>query len=192
MSDRPYADLTDNGLVELSKENPDAFGELVARYQERMFRYARRMSYFSEEDLEDLVQEAFVKAYRGLNAFDGDLQFSTWMYRIARNTVIDAIRRKQARPQTVRLDEDDAAKLFRSDIDLRADLEAKDCLALLRGVIGAMPPAYREVLVLRFLEEKSYEEIMDIVRKPKGTVAALINRGRKQLLEEAERLHIKC
>jgi len=178
-------EATDNELVELSKQNPDAFGELVSRYQKRLFRYIRRSSYFSNEDVEDIIQETFIKVYKSLNIFDGDLKFSTWIYQIARNTMIDAIRKKQIRPQTVFFEEDDTLKFFKADIDIQAQIETKDQVKILQELIDALPYKYREVLILRFLEDKNYDEIMDIVQKSKGTVAALINRGKKKLLEAA-------
>lgn len=182
---KPLTEYTDNELVDLSKHNTDAFGGLVTRYQDRLFRYIRRISYFPNEDIDDIIQDTFMKVYRSLNAFDDDLKFSTWVYRIARNTMIDAIRKKQSRPQTVSFDDADMMTLLRSDIDIQMNMEAQDQLKMMRDIIDAMPYTYKEVMVLRFLEEKSYEEIMDIVQKPKGTVAALINRGRKMLLEKA-------
>lgn len=178
-------EMTDNELVELSKNDPNIFGELVSRYQNRLFRYVHRISYFSDEDTEDIVQETFIKTYKSLNMFDSDLKFSSWIYQIARNATIDAIRKKQARPQAMYFEEDDILKLFQSDIDVHMQTEAKNHLDIMRKIIDSLPYKYKEVLVLRFLEEKNYEEIMDIIQKPKGTIAALINRGRKMLLEEA-------
>ena len=177
--------VTDNELVELSKQNPDAFGELVSRYQKRLFVYIRRSSYFSNEDIEDIIQETFIKVYKSLNIFDGDLKFSTWIYQIARNTMIDAIRKKQVRPQTVFFEEDDTLKFFKADIDIQAQIENKDQVKMLQELIDDLPYKYREVLILRFLEDKNYDEIMDIIQKSKGTVAALISRGKKKLLEAA-------
>lgn len=186
-----YSTMGDNELVEASKSDPEVFGELVLRYQERLFRFIRRISYFCIEDIEDIVQETFIKAYRSLNIFDTDLKFSTWIYQIARNTTIDAIRKKQARPQTVCLEQDDAIKFLRSDGDMQINLETKEQLKIMQEIIRTLPHKYREVMVLRFLEEKNYEEIMDIIQKPKGTVAALINRGRKMLFDEAKKIKLK-
>lgn len=182
-----FATASDNELVEFSKTNPDAFGELVRRYQDRLFRYVRRISYFGNEDGEDIVQEAFLKMYRGLNSFDGALKFSTWAYGITHNAVIDAIRRKQSRPQTVYFEAEDIMKLFPSEEDLGAHTEAKEAVEILRRSIEELPYKYREAMVLRFLEEKSYEEMMDILQKPKGTVATLVARGRKMLVDRARK-----
>lgn len=177
---------TDNELVELSKTNPESFGELVARYQERLFRYVRRISYFGEEDIQDIVQEVFIKIYVSLNIFDGELKFSTWAYQIARNTTIDAIRKKQSRPQTVHLEAMDIVKILKSDEDIQLKLETEDDLEKMKQIIEDLPYKYREVIILRFLEDKSYEEIIDIIQKPKGTVAALVSRGKKLIWQQAK------
>ncbi len=184
-----YSAMDDNELVEASKSNPEIFGELILRYQERLFRFIRRISYFCIEDIDDIVQETFIKAYRSLNIFDTDLKFSTWIYQIARNATIDAIRKKQTRPQTVCLEQEDVINFLRSDGgDMQINLETKDQLRIIQRIISTLPHKYREVMILRFLEEKNYEEIMEIIQKPKGTVAALINRGRKILFDEIKKI----
>lgn len=175
---------TDGELVRQSLASPDAFGKIVERYWERLFRYAQRISFSTDEDIEDILQETFIKVYKNLNDFDGDLAFSTWIYHICRNTVIDAIRKKSSRPKTTSMDAEDIAHLFRDDTDIAQSIDVKEQLAKITAHIESLPLIYREVLVLKFLEEKTYEEIMDIVEKPKGTIASLINRGRKLLLEK--------
>ena len=181
-----HSDTSDSELVKLSKTDPDIFEELVVRYQERLFFFIKRISYFGNEDIEDLLQETFIKVYKNLNAFDQDLKFSTWIYQITRNTVVDAIRKKHARPQETHLEDEELVKIFRSGIDLENEMEAKDSLEKIKKIIASLPFRYKEVMILRFLEERTYEEIMDIVKKPKGTVAALINRGRKMIMKEAK------
>ncbi|NQV13424.1 MAG: sigma-70 family RNA polymerase sigma factor [Parcubacteria group bacterium] len=176
---------TDDQLVALAKENPDNFAALVERYQQRLLAFVRRISYFSIEETEDIVQEAFIKVYRYLNSYDDSLKFSTWIYQITRNTVIDAIRQKHARPQNIRLEEDELVNIFRASTDIAQETIDRDHYDQVENIISQLPYKYKEVMVLRFLEEKSYEEIMDIIKKPKGTVASLINRGRKLLAKEA-------
>lgn len=182
--DRNYTDNSDDELVELSKEDPDIFEVLVVRYERRLFAYIKRISYFSTEDIEDILQEIFIKVYRNLNEFDNYFKFSTWIYRIARNTTFDAIRKKHTRPQSVRLEDDDFVKIFRSSTDLEKELKIKDELTKIKSIIESLPFKYKEVLILKFIEEKSYEEIMDIVKKPKGTIATLISRGRGMIAKE--------
>lgn len=177
----------DKNLARRAKSDPDAFGEIVNRYWDRLFRFVRRTSYFSNEDIEDILQNAFVKAYKGINGYDESMPFSAWMYQIVRNASIDEMRKRTTRPSALRLEDEELAKIFVSSIDLEKKLSAKQDLDTIRSVIETLPETYREILILRFLEEKEYEEIMDIVQKPKGTIAAVINRGRKKLLEEAGR-----
>ena len=176
---------SDAELVLASLRDPDEFTPLVRRYWDRLFRYVRRISFATNEDIEDILQETFLKVYKNLNDFDGNLAFSTWIYHICRNTVIDSIRKKSSRPVTVTIDSEDLHRFFYENGDLPKTIDTAELLEKMTRLIESLPILYREVLVLKFLEEKSYEEIMDIVEKPKGTVASLINRGRKMLLEKA-------
>ena len=184
---KDYQNISDDQLVEFSKKNPDDFGELIRRYQNQLFHYVRRISYFSSEDIEDILQNVFIKIYKNLNNFDQDLKFSTWAYQITRNTTIDNIRSKQSRPQTIELEQEDLVKFFRSEENVESDIFKKDDWKKIKEIIHEMPFKYREVLVLKFLEEKNYEEIMDILKKPKGSVATLISRGRKLLEKELKK-----
>lgn len=176
-----YADAD---LIELAKKNPAAFGILMERYQGPLFHYIRRIGQFSPEDTEDLLQEVFIKIYRKLNAYDADLKFSSWAYRIAHNSVIDHFRRLQARPRTDALEDSDWEKIASAGIHLEKGLSQRECAEKIKTGIRELPLAYREVLVLRFIEEKEYEEIMDILKKPKGTVATLIRRGKEKLIQK--------
>lgn len=183
---KDYQNISDNDLVEMSKKNADNFGELVRRYQKQLFYYIKRISYFTDEDIEDILQNVFIKIYQNLNNFDADLKFSTWAYQITRNATIDSIRFKQARPQTIDLEQEDLVRFFKSAENVEKEFVKKDNWKKIRQVINDLPFKYREVLVLKFLEEKNYEEIMDILKKPKGTVATLINRGRRMLEERLQ------
>lgn len=178
-------ELTDEQLLELAKKNPEIFGELVTRYQDRLFRYVRRISYFGAEDTQDIVQEVFMKIYVSLNIFDGEMKFSTWAYQITRNATIDAIRKKHSRPQTVCLETTDMVKILRADENIQLHLETQDDIKIMQEIIDSLPYKYREVIILRFLEDKNYEEIMDIIQKPKGTVAALLSRGKKMIKDKS-------
>jgi len=161
--------------------DPEYFGFIVLRYQEKLFRYVQRISYFKKEDIEDILQEVFIKVYKNIYGYDESLKFSSWIYRITRNRTIDEIRRKSRVSQVLSLEENDLGKLIKSTVNIEKEFFRKDTAEKLRAAIQNLPPKYREVLVLRFLEEKDYEEIMDILKKPKGTVATLIKRGRKLL-----------
>lgn len=175
----------DRMLVVRAQQDPEAFGEIMRRYQEPLLRYIRRLGQISKEDAEDLLQEAFIKMYRKLSWYDPSLKFSSWAYRIVHNQVVDHFRKSGARAQTSLLDIDEWHKIA-DHMDLHQETSDKDCLERLRLCMDSLPLRYREVLILRFLEEKSYEEMMDILKKPKGSVATLVARG-KILLARAMR-----
>lgn len=178
-------DLTDAKLVELAKKNPDMFSGLVDRYWARLFGYVRKTSYFLNEDIEDILQEVFIKVYKNLNDYDDNYKFSTWIYQITRNTVIDAIRKKHARPQAIQMENEEILDFFAGSVDMEKGILVKQDIRDIKSIIESLPDKYMEVMTLKFLEEKSYEEIMDIIKKPKGTVASLINRGKKIVKEKA-------
>lgn len=185
MTQKNNGSADDRELVKAAKENPDEFKVIVDRYWNRLFCYIRRMSYFSQEDIEDILQEVFIKIYKYLNDYNSQMAFSTWVYQITRNATIDEIRKRKSRPATIWMEDEDLIKVLKSGLNLEKDYITNDSIEKLKNIIMQMPNNYREVLVLRFIEEKSYEEIMDIVQLPKGTIASLVNRGRKIITEEA-------
>ena len=184
--------LTDTQLADLATKNPEAFGLLMERYQEPLFHYIRRITQLPADDIEDLLQEIFIKIYQKLNEYDSALKFSSWAYRIAHNHVIDYFRRVSARPQTNMLEDYEWEKIIHSGIHIEKDIVNKDCVEKIKMCIQNLPMNYREVLILRFVEENDYEEIMDILRKPKGSVATLIARGKKILIEKMKENNINC
>lgn len=188
----PENEKSDAELIELAKADPESFGLLMERYQIPLFRYIRRLTQLPKEDAEDLLQEVFIKIYQKLNEYNELLKFSSWAYRIAHNHIVDFFRKIGARPRTNSLEDYELAKLLTSKTDIARDLDSKDCLEKMKASLEKLPLKYKEVLVLRFLEEKSYEEIMDILRKPKGTVATLIARGREMLLADMKKEGIDC
>lgn len=184
---------SDKQLVRLTLKNPDYFECLMERYEEKLFRYIRRITNLDKESAEDLLQEVFLKVYRNLNDYDPDFSFSSWVYRITHNEAISAIRKLKARPETINLKNDegvDFLNIIPSDIDLRRDYIRKELALKVRKLINQLPEKYRTVLILKFLEEKSYEEIADILQKPSGTVATLINRAKEQFRKLAEKHHL--
>ena len=171
---------TDIEIIELAKQNADFFGILMARYESPLLRYIHRISSFDRDDAEDILQESFIKAYRNLNDFDHDSKFSSWMYRIVHNQTIDTARKRKLRT-VISIDEHDLTHILRATTDIENETAQKNELAIIDVAVRSLPETYREALILRFLEEKSYEEIMDILHLPKGTVATLISRGKKIL-----------
>ena len=177
----------DEELVALTLENPDIYQVLVERYEEKLMRYVMRISASSREDAEDILQDVFLSAYRNLNEFDQDLKFSSWIYRITHNKVISHYRKKNARPKTTTYEGDsELINILSSDEDIAKELEKRQKSDEVREILDTLDERYREVLVLKFLEDKDYKEISDILQKPMGTVATLINRAKKQFREKLQ------
>jgi len=182
-----YEDKTDVELVGLSLANPDYFLGLIKRYEEKLLRYVIRISKFNREDAEDVLQEVFIKTYYNLNGFDKELQFSSWIYRIAHNETVSAIRKKVIRP-SISLEVEDLVK-FGDSFDMTKDIDKTLDREIIDKALSKLDEKYREVLVLRFLDEKDYIEIADILKKPVSTVGNLILRGKKLFKEEYEKIN---
>jgi RNA polymerase sigma-70 factor (ECF subfamily) len=131
---------------------------------------------------QDLLQEIFIKTYVHLNDFDHSLQFSSWIYRIAHNEIISSFRREKTRPSVLEQEKD--FFLFEKVIDdlgLPAEETQMHSTAELQAAVDRLDLRSREIIILKFFEEKRYEEISDILHIPQGTVATLINRAKKKI-----------
>ena len=157
--------LDDEELVKLTLENRDNFLYLVDRYKGRLSSYIRRLTNAGAEDAEDVLQEVFIKVYLNLNEFNRDLKFSSWIYRIVHNQVISNHRKLKARPEGYAVNiEEVAARNLAADIDIATGADLSILKENIFLVLGHLEEKYREVLVLKFLEEKSYREISDIIK----------------------------
>ncbi|MBW1848856.1 MAG: RNA polymerase sigma factor [Deltaproteobacteria bacterium] len=176
-----YQNKSDEELVQLSIVDVDAFYFLIKRYEPKIVRYISRMSGSKQDIAEDILQEIFIKVYRNLNSFNPKLKFSSWVYRIAHNEIINQYYKDKARTATVSLDDTDqidlSAKLI-YDEDIHNTYVFGETAKAVKKALEELPLKYREVLILRFFEDKDYKEISDILRKPPGTVAALLNRAK--------------
>jgi len=184
--------LRDEELVVLTLKNQDNFALIINRYKGKLFNYIRRITSIRDEDAEDLLQDIFLKVYLNLNDFDTDLKFSSWIYAIAHNQVISQHRRLNVRAEghSTNLEDENARKLA-SNVNIEKELDnlyLKDNVA---KVLYALPEKYREVLVLKFLEEKNYQEISDILKKPVGTVGSLMNKAKSEFKKELTKQQIK-
>lgn len=189
--DKNYTNKTDEELVILSLENQNVFAYLIKRYQQKIARYIKRISGLSDDDVEDVLQDVFIKTYKNLNAFDHQLKFSSWIYRIAHNQVISNFRKSKARPQVIVLDNDnDFLENIASEFNLEKEMDTQANQEIIMDIISSLDYKYREVIELKFLEQKDYNEISDILKKPKGTIAALISRAKKQVRKDLERKNI--
>jgi len=186
-----YSKKSDAEVVALTLEDQEVFLYLMERYEAKLFRYIRRFMYFGKETAEDILQEVFIKVYKNLNNFDPDLNFSSWVYRIAHNETINYLK-KNEKHKTIPLETDDEEvvnliDILESDIDVVRDVKQQELQDKVRKILQMLSPAFREILVLRYLDEKGYKEISDILKKPMGTVATLVNRAKKQFKQIAEK-----
>jgi RNA polymerase sigma-70 factor, ECF subfamily len=175
------AELSDEQIVKLCREkDKELYGEIIKRYGGKLSRYLRKFI-GNEEDLNDALQEIFIKTYRYLYGFDVKKRFSPWIYRIAHNEAVNQIRRRHR--DNVPL-EDVEYKIIDEKNDVIGDLRRKVLKEDLERALADMKMKYREPLILFYFEQKSYEEIGEILRLPTGTVGTLISRGKKMLKEK--------
>lgn len=177
--------LADEELAELvQRKNEQAFGVLMKRYQPKMLRYGRR--FLSDRaPIEDVVQEVFIKTYENIQSYDATRPFSPWIYRIAHNQFVSALRAHSRLPFiTVDLDLFPAHASY--EIDPAGDEEREQMRAFVDRGLESLSPIYREVLVLYYLEQLSYQEISDVLHVPVGTVGIRLRRAREALKRHVE------
>jgi len=187
MSDHHLKDdnLSDEELVRRTLSDRDQFLYLVERYKGRLLSYIRRLTSASQEDAEDILQEVFIKAYLNLNGFKPDLKFSSWIYRITHNQVISQHRRLKARPEGYLTTlEDGAVQTLVAETDIISELDIQMTKEKIASALVHLPEKYREIIILRFFEERDYQEISDIIKKPLGTVASLLSKAKIALKKQ--------
>lgn len=178
------AKLTDEQLVVAVRErDKELYSEIIHRYQTKLSHYLRKFMRNSDE-LEDVLQEVFIKAYRNLFDFQTDKRFSPWIYRIAHNEALNHL--KKYRREVMSLDQEEWEAIDES-IDLKNEIDGKFLKQRIEEGLSMLKIKYREPLVLYFFEQRTYEEIGDILRLPRNTVGSLISRGKKILKEYLEK-----
>ena len=186
---------TDEQLVTDILANPEKYGELIDRYESRLRRHVSRITSLEDETVDEILQMVFIKAYKNLAGFRTSLKFSSWIYRIAHNEAIDVTRKNKHTVVSIDANDDDSQSLLdkiASSDDVGCEATRTESLEAVSKIFSKMPDKYREVLILHFLEDKSYEQISDILRKPMGTVATLINRAKKQFKAGASDPEYQC
>lgn len=190
-TDSPRENASESSLEDdvLVKEaiggNEQSYKKLVEKYRRALHFHILKMV-SEREQVEDLVQETFVKAFDNLNSYNTNYAFSTWLYRIATNHTIDYLRKKKL--QTLSIDEPVETKSGKMEMQLPdksahtdRDIIQKQRKKMVQQAIEDLPEKYRKVIQLRHMEEKSYQEISEVLDKPLGTVKAHIFRAREML-----------
>jgi len=182
---------TDKDIIEfVASWDIDAFYCVVNKYEEKLLKYILRITNIDLEEAENLLQEVFIKVYKNINEFNDSLTFSSWLYRIAHNITID-YHRKNKNKINVSLESPDEdyinlIDLIGNSTSIENDYKKKELIKKIITILDLVDLKYREVLILKFLEEKNYWEISDILKIPEWTVATLINRWKKQFIIKAE------
>ncbi len=182
-------DLTDEQLAKLVQGgDTDKFGLLMERYQAKLFRYGKK--FLSDADnIEDVVQDVFIKTYQNINSFDTSQRFSPWIYRIAHNTYINAIKKSLLGPMYL-FDFDTLLSYTVVDDPVVREREQKEMKDVVDKGLSLIEPKYREILVLYYIEDLSYKEIAEILHIPIGTVGVRIMRAKDILKEAMEKAKI--
>jgi len=176
----------DSRLIQAALGGDDAaYKRLMKKYHDAIYNFIYRMIH-DKHQVEDLTQEAFIKAFASLASFNEEFAFSTWLYKIATNNSIDYIRKRKLQTYSIdkpieAKDSDYAFELpddsYEADKDMISDQRAR----MLNEAIGKLPEKYRKVIRLRHVDGKSYEEIAEQLKLPIGTVKAHIFRAREML-----------
>ena len=175
--------LTDQALVErVQQGDKKAFNLLVSRYQNKVAGLLTR--YVSRNDIPDVAQESFIKAYRSIESFRGDSAFYTWLYRIAVNTAKNYLAAQGRRPPSEDILAEDAenydAGIHLRDVDTPAnEILSGELKKVVFDTINGMPEDLKNAITLRELEGLSYEDIAEIMGCPVGTVRSRIFRARE-------------
>jgi RNA polymerase sigma-70 factor (ECF subfamily) len=181
----------DDQLLVVASKNGDqeAFAQLVQRYQRLVFNLVYRMLHQYEEATE-ITQETFLAAWQGLPSFRGDARFPTWLYRIAYNCSLKQLElRKRDRALQVALEAKKTLENVNDEQRENAELDARDRQILIQEHLSHLPSKYRIVLILRHLQDMTYEEMAEILTMPIGTIKTHLFRARNLLKERLQSLN---
>lgn len=183
------ADLSDSELIKvIHTQNREAYKELFARYQKKLFTYIFHLV-GNKDETEDILQSVFQKTFKNIEHFDTSRKFSSWIYRIAHNEAVNFLKRRSKR-RMVSWDDiatsKDKLETATNDEPLEDKFMRQEVVKEIDDALDTLPKKYQQVLKLRYFQEYSYDVISGILNKPVNTVGTLINRAKKKLLEVVE------
>ena len=186
-SEKACEEFDEIEIIKRSLKNVDFFACIYLRYEGKLLQYIKRITNASDIQAEDILQDAFIKIWKNLNGFDRGLKFSSWVYRIVHNEAISHWRKNRGVYPLLEhnLIEHEIIDQMDQDIAFNLENELKEKKVI--STLHALPEKYKEILILRFFENLSYEEISDILKIPEGTVATRINRAKKELRRKWKR-----
>ncbi len=173
MSD--YSEKTDEQLALLTQKGEvDAFGFLITKYEEKIKRYIKK--FLKGEEVEDISQTVFLKAFKNIRGFKTKLKFSTWLYSIAHNELVNFLKKKKTLPL---LDFDIFLPHYQTGRkEMETETEKKMLLEVFERCLDRLEPKYKEVIALYYIEQLSYQEIAEITHSPTSTVGIRIKRAK--------------
>ena len=179
-------------IARARKGDSDAYGRLVELHQDRIYASVLRIVR-DEHRAFDIVQEAFVQAYRAIDTYEDRAKFSTWLYRIAMNLITSHHRYESAQKRggdkgKTSLDVEGMPEPGAEERDPGDKAAAGEIGVIVRAAIDELEDEYREVIVMRDLQDLSYEEIADMLKVPPGTVRSRLHRGREKLKDKLKHL----
>lgn len=184
-------DQLDNRLTKLALNgDQQAFAEIVELYKDKIYHLAYRMLN-NRHEAEDVVQETFLRVFKSLDRYDPNQKFSTWIYRIATNLCIDRLRKRKP---TYSLDADmndqegldGYSSIPSDDRTPESELMISETKKLIYDAIESLPAKYKSVMILRYLQDLSLQEISDVLDMPVTTIKTRVHRGREFLRKKLE------
>jgi RNA polymerase sigma factor (sigma-70 family) len=178
---------SDNDLVQLIRSGDTGlYRQLVDRYKDRAFMLAVRMLR-NREDAEEAAQDAFVRAFKGLDKFEGSAKFGTWFYKILYNVCLTRIAKRKDEFETLQFDENNSPDPPLTPHEDYSEYEANDTISFIKRTIDSLPAKYRTVLSLFYFQDLSHQEICDVTQMPTGTVKTHLFRARIMLQEKLQK-----
>lgn len=187
--DSPSAPSDPDALIERClKGDQLAWEGIVRRYWRKVFNVA--YTFVGKHDqAEDLAQDIFLKIFKSLDTFDRRANFQTWLISVSRNLCIDHYRKVRKEREAIDRDVNtDDLSISSHEVGPYTALERRDVAEMLRRALGELPLSLRTAVMMRDLQELSYQEIADRLKLPEGTVKSRINRGRKELARQVQQL----
>lgn len=165
----------------------DAYGELMSRYEQKLLRY---VIYLTRQQISaaDVVQDTFIKAYQNLRGFNPKYKFSSWIYRIAHNETMNAIKKERHINRNVEID---SIVEFNHESDIISKIDQKILKTNLKVCLDVLDNKYREILMLQYFENMKYSEISDVLKIPTATVGVRAARAKAKLKQICEKKGVK-
>ncbi len=183
----PHSALTDEQVALLIQQgDKERFGLLMDRYEKKLFRYGRKFL-SNQDNVEDVVQEVFIKTFQSIKSFDASQKFSSWIYRIAHNTFINVLKKNTRNPLYF-FDFDTLISHPIYEDPATKEREQKMMQEMIDKGLDNLSSDYQEIIILYYLEELSYKEIADILRIPMGTVGIRLKRAKDSLKKVYQKL----